>query len=594
MFYLQFMRRCFELTTFMGLLFVFAISTACNDQGGDGSNDGDSSSSEIETLAKAQPDECFCGIGAGDNGPISSSATGDCTDLTPAPPLTECVSKTDQSYIWALTKLGKDVWFGTLANSLCVAGSVIQSTVEIGAQASGLEDIVACEYGESKVASAKPDPELGDHRSPQIKIYDSGTGIIQDVSVDNCAGGTELLATTLGLRQGGSIDNGDFSIVILAGPSLLSGLNMFAFDGKTKLCLAAKNFPEYNDARKALVVNGVLYSAVGKSSDDENPLGGGRVLRYRGDLSDPLKWEEVGKLDTIGAAMAFHDGRLYVGTWPNIHSISSLSFDLSALDSFPRAAIFMSSVIPPEGLTNGNLNDWVKVWDASEYEPDPVIAATYAVGDLASFDGRLWWGTLHLTTAGFLAHSVFFEIDLLGANCSSDPECSIRQEEAFNNSNRALALLRGRNFDSTPEIELLYGETSLPVYDSSVGEWEEKQNNSSLIPLFGKSGIDNPNNAYTWAMAVYKDRLYLATFDASILLTDNPESPYGADLFRFSDLSSGAETVTLDGFGNPLNYGVRNMVSDEDAQDGDDALYIGTANPFNISPEGGWELLSLK
>ncbi|HZX13456.1 MAG TPA: hypothetical protein VFF49_03560, partial [Thermodesulfobacteriota bacterium] len=38
----------------------------------------------IEHEAKAVANECFCGIGDSNNGPISNSVTGDCSDLTPA------------------------------------------------------------------------------------------------------------------------------------------------------------------------------------------------------------------------------------------------------------------------------------------------------------------------------------------------------------------------------------------------------------------------------------------------------------------------------------------------------------------------------
>ncbi|AGL21060.1 hypothetical protein [Actinoplanes sp. N902-109] len=46
--------------------------------------------------------------------------------------------------------------------------------------------------------------------------------------------------------------------------------------------------------------------------------------------------------------------------------------------------------------------------------------------------------------------------------------------------------------------------------------------------------------------------------------------------------------MTTTGAGNQLNYGFRNLVAD-----GDD-LYAGTANPMNLQPRGGWELLRLE
>lgn len=583
------------VAAFIGLCLVVFTLLSCNDENS-GTGNGDTSSLTTELLAKDEPDECFCGIGARDNGPIGDSVTGDCSDLTPEEPLTECEPKRDYSYVWSLTKIGRKVWFGTLPNASCVISST-QFSRSKDFIPPELAHLVACEFGDSRVASSKPVPILGDHRTPQIKVYDTGTRTLQDISVDNCEGGSELLDTTLGPRQGGSMKIGDLGVVVLCGPSLLGGVNMFAFDAETGACLGVRNFAQYNDCRKTIVVNGILYSAVGKSADEDNPDGGGRVLRYVGDLSDPLKWEEVGKLDTIGANLAFHEGRIYVGTWPNINPILTGPGPIQIPNFLtgPRPGIFMSPVVPPEGLTNANFNDWVKVWVTSDYEPDPVAAAAYGLGDLASFQGRLWWGTINVPTAGFLVHSFLFDPDLLNDACPSDPDCLARLNEARRNTTRITALFRGRNFDSTPEIELLYGESSLPVFNSSTGVWEEMPNSMSATPLLGKSGIDNSQNIYTWSMAVFRDHLYVGTADASLVAgIKEPDNAFGADLFRFSDLSSGAEPVSLDGFGNFLNYGIRNMLPDEDGKNGDDALYIGTANPFNLAPEGGWELLRLR
>ena len=74
----------------------------------------------------------------------------------------------------------------------------------------------------------------------------------------------------------------------------------------------------------------------------------------------------------------------------------------------------------------------------------------------------------------------------------------------------------------------------------------------------------------------------------------NPIFNPGADLMRFGNLNSPAETISNDGLGNYLNYGFRTMIGY-----GDD-LFIGTANPMNLMtsttdglPDGGWELLKL-
>jgi hypothetical protein len=579
------------VATSIGLTFLVFTLLSCNDDGSVGNGNGSSSAEEL--LAKSEPDECFCGIGAEDNGPISNSATGDCSDLTPEEPLTVCLPKRNYSYIWGLTKIGSQIWFGTLQNTLCVFGSgfnpLLQQEPELG-------DNAVCEYQESYLASMKPLPILGDLRTPKIMVYDTQTGLTQEISVDNCEGGSELLEGTLGLRQAGSFTSGDFEVVILAGPSLSGSINMFAFDPRTRVCLAARNFPQYNDARNnMIVVDGVLYSTVGKSIDDENPEGGGRVLRYVGDIADPLRWEEVGKLDTIGAALTFHEGRIFVGTWPNI-TVALADPGVAQAPNLlngPRPGIFMGPVVPPGGLTSANFNDWVKVWQTSDYEPDLTTSATYGIGDIESYGGKLWWGTLHVPLVAFAVHIVFLEFDLADPDCSSDPVCSARYNLAFVETRRASAIFRGSNFDSTPEIELLYGESSLPAFNASTGQWEEKQNNMSAVPLFGQSGFNNSQNFYTWNMEVFGDRLYVATFENQEE-DFSPGNALGADLFRFRDLNSAAEPVSLDGFGNFFNYGFRTLLSDEDGKDGDHALYIGTANPFNLAPEGGWELWRLR
>ena len=40
-----------------------------------------------------------------------------------------------------------------------------------------------------------------------------------------------------------------------------------------------------------------------------------------------------------------------------------------------------------------------------------------------------------------------------------------------------------------------------------------------------------------------------------------PKAELGADLWRFPSESEPAQAVTQTGFGNPMNFGIRNMVS---------------------------------
>jgi hypothetical protein len=152
------------------------------------------------------------------------------------------------------------------------------------------------------------------------------------------------------------------------------------------------------------------------------------------------------------------------------------------------------------------------------------------------------------------------------------------------------------------------------------------------IPLSGMgAGFGNPFNVYAWNMNVYKNCLYVGTFDLSVFLIgalekdpslirffmsiyapgdlDFPESIVDAiinsrftpevlelmkKLFGGGDLWKSCDGVhwmpmTLNGFGNPLNYGIREVIPVR--KDGrDKALAIGTANPFTGRPNGGCEV----
>jgi hypothetical protein len=152
------------------------------------------------------------------------------------------------------------------------------------------------------------------------------------------------------------------------------------------------------------------------------------------------------------------------------------------------------------------------------------------------------------------------------------------------------------------------------------------------IPTSGMgAGFGNPFNVYAWNMNVYKDCLYVGTFDLSVFvigaLEKNPEllrffmhiyapgdlafPPEILDaiinsrftpevlelmkkLFGGGDLWKSCDgvhwmPVTLNGFGNPLNYGIREVIPVQ-INGIDTALAVGTANPFTGRPNGGCEV----
>ena len=75
----------------------------------------------------------------------------------------------------------------------------------------------------------------------------------------------------------------------------------------------------------------------------------------------------------------------------------------------------------------------------------------------------------------------------------------------------------------TREIELLYGESELPMYTGATRSFETVS--TGWTPLYGHSGYEdkndldetivspNPYNAYTWTMDVAAGKLLLGTYD---------------------------------------------------------------------------------
>jgi hypothetical protein len=148
------------------------------------------------------------------------------------------------------------------------------------------------------------------------------------------------------------------------------------------------------------------------------------------------------------------------------------------------------------------------------------------------------------------------------------------------------------------------------------------------VPKSGiPAGFGNPFNVYSWHMNVFQGHLYLATFDMSSFITkalaEHPElleqllSSIPSDTLPFPALSGDGMVsgkmisalfeqmyqhfgggdlwrtkdgirwypVTLNGFDNPKNYGIRRLVPLNDK-----VLAVGTANPFTGKPDGGCEV----
>lgn len=552
-------------------------------------------------LSKASPDECWQGLGQNVPNDFPPCAAGKSL-------------KVNQGYVWSLVDTGADLWFGTTANPQCTTEGQVAAG-DIGTTPYQTEAF-ACEYAVSPYVPPLTE-ELGDFRPPKIYVYNKASKVLTDitprapVSSDNPLGLDALVRRTVGFRAATAVGNH----VILSGPTIGGGIAFFAFRIDTKAWVAKEDLPLYVNIRQFLNDNGVVYTSVAKL------FGGGAVLRYRGNIPNItpppppaapprcpscFDFEVVGNLDNEGANIALHAGRVYVTTWP----------PLNRRRKSPVAGLWMSPIVPAGGLTGANSGQWTKVWDAAQYEPDPVIATSYAGGALMSFGGYLYWGTINLPYASTLAW-----IEAYGPPPATQEEFLQLAALTF----RTAVMFRGRNFDTAPEIDLLYGAPKLLKYTAGPrgqqGTFLPVDNNmpeGKKNPLYGPSGFGQPYTLYIWSMAIWNNKLWVGTFDWSyvvylsqniVTLPRQTRAPgligplatiptpanFGGDLYYFPDANSPAVAESLDGLGNYSSYGVRNLVPSSAG------MFVGMANPMNLLtntsdalPQGGWELIELK
>jgi hypothetical protein len=571
-------------------------------------------------IGKAQPDECW-----------DSGSAGSPPCAAPAVP------KVNQGYAWSMVEAGGNIWFGTVANPLCaVLGSFL------GVSSDVVTNSFACELSGGPLADLRP-PQIWLHQPPSTLV--NKTPVAPDPAF-------ALVVTTAGMRAAGShtASGAGAPVVLIGGPRLSpgGGINLFAYNAATLAFLGADTIGEapalppaadytvYTDIRTFAVANGELYAGVKyevrDDVTDQAVERGGKVLQWTGSLAAPFAFAEVATLETEVAYLAYHEGRLFASTWPVT--------DPASLEDFPAnvvlAGVWMSPDFGGDGVLDGSEGAWTEIWKADDYEPDPVIAATYAGGAIASFDGALFWGTMHVPFVATAAHMQAYSDFYASLNGTTTPTLAEATLAAMVATQRTGKVFRGENLTGGGSVDLLYGLPAVPAFTYTpeipgdpptppTGSWSVVSNTMGQTPVWGLPGFGNVFNNYIWSMQEHGGRLWVGTMDWSFVLWElwhtavveleiplpDPETalgeflaclhsgediatPFGGDLYYFPASDRPAFPESIGGVGNIVNYGVRSMAS---APTG---LYVGTANPMNLLtdttddlPEGGWEVLRL-
>ncbi len=495
---------------------------------------------KAEIIAKAQPDECFYDLydpevqGSGEN--IYEKSGIDCED---------CINgggqpKINQAYVWGMTRKDNYLWYGTGPNVNRLVSGVYYGAEDGSVVNSRGINFSVAEYADSKFVrdgvfdveqqvgingdlGYSANPGVGDWRPPDAYRFNLDTETQENLYDNMDKSEKEWLWKTLGLRSAGySAPNTTHTsgLVFLAGPSITAtddngdGVIMFAFDANTADCVGAQSFPTYTNIRKWKHYNGQLYTAIATDN------GTGQVLRWVNDPNDaayPFEFEIIGNLNAGGAELEVHDDgtgpRLFVNTWPGIEGNLDIGGDVTTIQNLINApAGLWRSPVTIDSLNTSHANSWQLVWSVADYEPDLVIGLHYGGGAMASFDGHLYWGTMHVPGTASLAHTIGYgptpaplpRPDPYPED-PNDPErlayeadvqrWRAERYEDFVNSYRAISIWRGTNFtNSGGDIDLLYGNESMPVRMERSVFMENNDPRGTFNNLYGTFFADNVGN----------------------------------------------------------------------------------------------------
>jgi hypothetical protein len=259
----------------------------------------------------------------------------------------------------------------------------------------------------------------------------------------------------------------------------------------------------------------------------------------------------------------------------------------------------MSPTIGTGGLTSAHREQWKKVWQSSQYDPDLIVSMTYGGGDLHSFDGYLWWGTMHLPGLATILFTSLHELGIVDHDTNGNGqidggntgEAAVLQL----GTNRFTSVHRGKYFGTKNQVvQVVYGNQHLPIYDRAAKSYtyaaDAAHQNLTGPPVHGLAGFGT-SSFYTWTMEVFGYSLYIGTFTLP-LGNQFPNNPIGADLWRIDSKDDLAVVESLEA-GDRSTWGIRSIAALAGK------LFLGTAGPVNLDrthinpafPKPGYQLI---
>ena len=373
--------------------------------------------------------------------------------------------------------------------------------------------------------------------------------------------------------------------------------------------------------RKSMVVRWV--------GSREKPAEGGNLDNGWSLVSD----EALNDYGSSGANTVFRDAenrdRVAITTWTHPHYVEDPQ-------SYKGNVLLVSDAYPTGGWTEQQPFEFKQVFDIAQYEPGLPEAAGSKLDAVGVADGHLYFGTYH---QGFSAAFDYFQVAYPELYASEFENNRKNRQELMKNTWRGISIFRfklsdlDRIISGDKDVSLLYGYEAMTLWDQKEQQFVEIKNGLNQKPLYGSAGLGYEGNIYSWVMFGYRGKMFFGSWDvlagtvelldgtadfsgqdntltggtiapvvenweqlrdesdtkmirdyiASRTTSDRVAS--GANLFVFDDSDSPARPLTINGFGNQCNNGVRYAV------EADSELYFATSSWCNLTSDAGIELL---